>query len=232
MNILVLGGTQFVGRHMVQALLERGHSVTTFTRGQTADSLPPEVERRHGDRSAGDLSSLQSRTWDACLDVSGYLPRVVKFQAQLGHVMTPPHITLLSPSVRPETIWVKLARAVAARHHPTVVQLGGVGTFGSRVIFLTPDAPGLRPIHDDLVRTQGQAPGQFDLDHYHPHLSVVLSWRPLSVGWTEALKLARQEFGELDTAPVHFTASELVLFRKDAPGGIYTEYAHFPLRHD
>ena len=83
MNILVLGGTQFVGRHMVQALLEGGHRVTTFTRGQTPDNLSPEVERLHGDRSAGDLSSLQSRTWDACLDVSGYLPRVVEQSARL-----------------------------------------------------------------------------------------------------------------------------------------------------
>ncbi|WP_293912653.1 NAD-dependent epimerase/dehydratase family protein [Deinococcus sp.] len=83
MQILVLGGTQFVGRHMVQALLERGHNVTTFTRGQTADSLPPEVLRLYGDRSAGELSSLQGRTWDACLDVSGYLPRVVEQSARL-----------------------------------------------------------------------------------------------------------------------------------------------------
>jgi 2'-hydroxyisoflavone reductase len=83
MNILVLGGTQFVGRHMVQALLERGHSVTTFTRGQTADTLPPEVERLHGDRSAGDLGALEGRIWDACLDVSGYLPRVVEQSVKL-----------------------------------------------------------------------------------------------------------------------------------------------------
>ena len=83
MKILVLGGTQFVGRHMVQALLERGHTVSIFTRGQTADNLPPEVGRLHGDRSAGELSSLQGRTWDACLDVSGYLPRVVGESAKL-----------------------------------------------------------------------------------------------------------------------------------------------------
>ncbi|WP_293912651.1 2'-5' RNA ligase family protein [Deinococcus sp.] len=161
-----------------------------------------------------------------------FAARVVEFQARLGHVMTPPHITLLAPNIRPEADWATLARAVAARHRPVQIKLGGVGSFGSRVIFLTPTAPGLRPIHDDLVRTQGGAPGQFDLANYHPHLSITLSWRPLAVSWTEALTQARQTFSELDAAPLRFTAAELVLFKKVVPGGIYTEHARFALRHD
>ncbi len=81
MNILVLGGTQFVGRHIVLAALAAGHRVTTFTRGRTPDELPDEVERLHGDRGS-DLSALEGRTWDACVDVSGYLPRVVRASAE------------------------------------------------------------------------------------------------------------------------------------------------------
>ncbi|GAA4013957.1 NAD-dependent epimerase/dehydratase family protein [Deinococcus rubellus] len=88
MNLLVLGGTRFVGRQLVLAALERGHAVTVFTRGQSDDDLPPDVERLRGDRDAGDLSALTEleqagRTWDACLDVSGYLPRVVASSAKL-----------------------------------------------------------------------------------------------------------------------------------------------------
>lgn len=83
MNLLVLGGTRFVGRQMVLELLARGHRVTLLTRGQTDDDLPPEVERLRGDRETGDLSALTGRTWDACLDVSGYLPRVVAQSAEL-----------------------------------------------------------------------------------------------------------------------------------------------------
>jgi 2'-hydroxyisoflavone reductase len=85
MNLLVLGGTQFVGRHIVLAALSRGHSVTTFTRGQTPDDLPEAVTRLHGDRSDTEhgLDALQSGTWDACIDVSGYLPRVVRQSAEL-----------------------------------------------------------------------------------------------------------------------------------------------------
>jgi len=63
-----------VGRHVVEALLAGGHNVSTFTRGVTFDDLPREVERLRGDRDEGPsgLTALASRTWDACVDVSGY----------------------------------------------------------------------------------------------------------------------------------------------------------------
>ena len=82
MNILVLGGSQFVGRHIVLAALAAGHRVSTFTRGRTPDELPAEVERLHGDRG-GDLTALEGRRWDACVDVSGYLPRAVRLSAEV-----------------------------------------------------------------------------------------------------------------------------------------------------
>jgi nucleoside-diphosphate-sugar epimerase len=76
MHILVLGGTQFLGRHVVDTALDRGHAVTLFNRGQTRPELYPEVERLRGDRD-GDLGSLAGRSFDAVVDTSGYLPRVV-----------------------------------------------------------------------------------------------------------------------------------------------------------
>ena len=87
MNLLILGGTQFVGRHIVLAALERGHTVTTFTRGQTPDDLPEAVTRLHGDRSDlhNGLDALNDGRWDACIDVSGYLPRAVRQSAELLH---------------------------------------------------------------------------------------------------------------------------------------------------
>ncbi|MEJ6005238.1 NAD-dependent epimerase/dehydratase family protein [Paucibacter sp. AS339] len=85
LNILVLGGTLFVGRHIVEALLAAGHRVSILTRGQTPDSLPASVERLRGDRDAGvsGLQSLVGRSWDACIDVSGYTPRQVRASAEL-----------------------------------------------------------------------------------------------------------------------------------------------------
>lgn len=83
-NVLVLGGTQFVGRHIVEALLAAGHRVSVLTRGRTADELPEEVERLRGDRNEGaaGLAAFGSRTWDACVDVSGYTPRQVRASAE------------------------------------------------------------------------------------------------------------------------------------------------------
>src|SRR3954469_10426948 len=77
MRILVLGGTQFVGRHTVDVALERGHDVTLFNRGQTRPELFPDLEKLHGDRD-GDLSALAGRAFDAVVDTSGYVPRIVE----------------------------------------------------------------------------------------------------------------------------------------------------------
>ena len=72
MNLLILGGTQFVGRHVVNAALERGHGVTLFSRGLKENPFP-DLEHLTGDRSTN-LSALEKRTFDAVVDVSGYTP--------------------------------------------------------------------------------------------------------------------------------------------------------------
>ena len=77
MKILVLGGTKFVGRALVEAALAAGNEVTLFHRGATNRDLFPEAEHVLGDRD-GDLGLLAGRSWDVCVDVSGYLPRLVR----------------------------------------------------------------------------------------------------------------------------------------------------------
>src|SRR6267142_4811563 len=76
MRILVLGGTQFLGRHVVDAALERGHELTLFNRGQTRPELFAGVEKLRGDRD-GDLGALSGRDFEAVVDTSGYVPRIV-----------------------------------------------------------------------------------------------------------------------------------------------------------
>ncbi|HZE05500.1 MAG TPA: NAD-dependent epimerase/dehydratase family protein, partial [Solirubrobacteraceae bacterium] len=82
MRLLVLGGTTFLGRHVVEAALARGHAVTLFNRGRTNPELFPGVERRVGDRDGG-LEALAVGTWDAVVDTSGYVPRIVDASARL-----------------------------------------------------------------------------------------------------------------------------------------------------
>jgi 2'-hydroxyisoflavone reductase len=76
MRILILGGTQFLGRHTVDAAIARGHQVTLFNRGQTRPELFPDVEKLRGDRD-GDLTAVAGRDFDAVVDTSGYVPRLV-----------------------------------------------------------------------------------------------------------------------------------------------------------
>jgi nucleoside-diphosphate-sugar epimerase len=82
MKLLVLGGTKFLGRAAVETALDRGHEVTLFNRGQTNPELFPEVEKLRGDRDGG-LSALEGREWDAVIDPSGFVPRVVRASAEL-----------------------------------------------------------------------------------------------------------------------------------------------------
>jgi 2'-hydroxyisoflavone reductase len=77
MKLLVLGGTVFVGRHIVAEALGRGHAVAMFNRGREDDGSCPEVERLIGDRG-GDLAALRGRAWDAVVDVSAYVPSFVE----------------------------------------------------------------------------------------------------------------------------------------------------------
>ncbi len=51
MKLLILGGTVFLGRHLVEAALSRGHAVTLFHRGRSGADLFPDVERVIGDRA-------------------------------------------------------------------------------------------------------------------------------------------------------------------------------------
>ncbi|AXI80891.1 NAD-dependent epimerase/dehydratase family protein [Peterkaempfera bronchialis] len=77
MRILVLGGTSFVGRAIVDDALRTGAEVTLFGRGRTGTDLFPGVPRRIGDRDTGDYAALRDGSWDAVVDVSGYVPRHV-----------------------------------------------------------------------------------------------------------------------------------------------------------
>lgn len=83
MEVLVLGGSDFLGRHIVETALARGHRVTTFNRGRTNPGLfGNTVEKRIGDRG-GDLNALREGEWQAVFDTSGYFPEHVHASVRL-----------------------------------------------------------------------------------------------------------------------------------------------------
>jgi 2'-hydroxyisoflavone reductase len=77
MDLLVLGGTGFIGPHLVSYAVARGHRVTIFTRGRHDADLPGDVIRLQGDRN-GDLKSLEGKKWDAVVDDSATNPDWVR----------------------------------------------------------------------------------------------------------------------------------------------------------
>lgn len=98
MKILILGGTAFLGRHLVDAALSRGHEVTLFNRGVRAPELFPDVERLQGDRK-GNLDELRGRRWDAVVDTCGYVPTDVEKSARLLADMVEHYTFISSQSV-------------------------------------------------------------------------------------------------------------------------------------
>ena len=81
MKILIIGGTRFLGRHLVDSALARGHEVTLFNRGKSNPDLFLNIETILGDREH-DLEKLSGREWDAVIDTCGYFPRIVRLSAQ------------------------------------------------------------------------------------------------------------------------------------------------------
>ncbi len=77
MRLLVLGGTSFVGHGIVEAALGSDIDVTLFGRGRTGADLFPQLVRLRGDRDSDDYDSIRAGSWDAVVDVSGYVPRHV-----------------------------------------------------------------------------------------------------------------------------------------------------------
>lgn len=101
MKVLVLGGTRFLGRHLVEALLARDIEVTLFNRGRSAPGLFGGVEHLRGDRDAGadGLAALAGRRWDAVIDTCGYLPRVVRASCAALHGAVDRYVFISSVSV-------------------------------------------------------------------------------------------------------------------------------------
>ena len=100
LKILILGGTRFIGLHMTELALERGHTVTFFNRGKTKTDRFQEIERILGDRN-GQIDGLKDREWDAVIDNSGYVPRHVRLSAELLAPKVKQYVFVSSVSVYP-----------------------------------------------------------------------------------------------------------------------------------
>jgi 2'-hydroxyisoflavone reductase len=103
MKLLIIGGTVFLGRHVVESALRRGHQVTLFNRGQHNPELFPELNKIHGDRDGG-LEPLAGKQWDAVIDTCGYVPRVVRASAEFLAISVEHYTFISSISVYAEPL--------------------------------------------------------------------------------------------------------------------------------
>lgn len=102
MKLLILGGTVFLGKHLVEAARARGHELTLFNRGRSRPDAFSDVTQLHGDR-ATDLNLLAGQTWDAVIDTSGYIPRIVRASAEALQALAPHYTFISSISVYADT---------------------------------------------------------------------------------------------------------------------------------
>ncbi|MEJ2119639.1 MAG: NAD-dependent epimerase/dehydratase family protein [Alphaproteobacteria bacterium] len=135
LRILILGGTAFIGPHIALAALARGHAVTLFNRGRTNPHLFPKkefpkVDKLTGDRD-GKLDALRNRAWDAVIDNSGYLPRLVRDSAMLLHASVPHYIFTSTISVYADFRGARITEAdkVGRLKNPAIERISG-DTYG------------------------------------------------------------------------------------------------------
>ncbi|WP_437572199.1 SDR family oxidoreductase [Sorangium sp. So ce542] len=124
-TLLILGGTGFLGPAVVEAAKARGYTVTLFNRGKTRPHLFPDIEKLHGDRdpNKGDgLKALAGRAWDAVIDNSGYVPRIVKASAEL-----------LAPNVR-QYVFISSLSAYASHATPGADETAPVATMADPTV--------------------------------------------------------------------------------------------------
>lgn len=131
MNILILGGTRFLGRALAAGALARGHRVTLFHRGLTAPGLFPEAERILGDRER-DLDRLDGRRWDAVVDTCGFVPRLVRaaaerLAARIGHYTFVSSISVYAEPLAPHS---EESAPLAALADPKIESVAGE-TYGA-----------------------------------------------------------------------------------------------------
>lgn len=125
MNLLILGGTGFLGPHTVREALKRGHKMTLFNRGRTRQGLFPNQVNLLGDRNPDKgqgLSALKGKQWDAVIDTSGYWPKEVGASAEL-----------LAPNVK-QYVFISTVSVYADFSKIGLIETDAVGTLTNEEI--------------------------------------------------------------------------------------------------
>ncbi|HEV2890811.1 MAG TPA: NAD-dependent epimerase/dehydratase family protein [Frankiaceae bacterium] len=229
MDLLVLGGTVFVGRAVVAEALRRGHTVTVFHRGQHGEDAHEGVEHIHGDR-ATDLARLDGRSWDAVVDTCGFEGGTVgsaarRLSAAVGHYG-------FVSSVSVYLDWP----SVAVNEDATVKPMGHEDSYGAGKVAAEAAAEAAMPGRV-LVSRPGLIAGPYENIGRLPYWlrRIALGGEVLAPGdpdeprqWIDARDLAafhldcaeQKRVGVFNTVspPAHFTMRELLETCREVTG--------------
>lgn len=135
LDLLILGGTRFAGRWLAEQAMAAGHRVTLLHRGRTDASAVPQAEHLIADRDGG-LAVLGGRRWDAVVDTSGYLPRVVRASAEAlkDRVGTYLFVSSISVYAEPVPAGFNEDQAVTRLDDPTTEEWVGPAYGGLKVL--------------------------------------------------------------------------------------------------
>ncbi len=118
MKILIIGGTRFVGRHIVAEALKRKHQISIFNRGTNRDIFP-DIQWLQGDRN-DNISSLEGKSFDAVIDTCGYTPQQLQLtNAVLQNVNHYTFISTISVYAEPLAPFADENSTLAELEHPT-----------------------------------------------------------------------------------------------------------------
>ena len=129
LDLLILGGTGFLGPAIVESAMARGHTMTIFNRGKTHPNIFPRVERLVGDRDPlkdDGLAALKGRSWDAVIDTSGYYPRMVRASAEMLADAVGQYVFISSMSVYSDNSIVGMDESgpIATMDDPSLESMG------------------------------------------------------------------------------------------------------------
>lgn len=162
MKILIIGGTRFLGRHLVPSALARGHEVTLFNRGLTNPDLFPDVGTILGDREK-DFTEFLCHEWDAVIDTCGYVPRIVHLSASALERCVGRYIFISSISVYAgfSKIGIDESDAVGKMEDETVEEITGE-TYGPLKVLCEQTVRDLYGDDRSLIVRPGLIVGPYD----------------------------------------------------------------------
>lgn len=157
--------------------------------------------------------------------------KLLNIQQQHGDNRLEPHITLRPPvSPLDDQQWLDTIVSIASMTTPFEVKLPGTGAFGSQVMFVSVESPGLQSLHEILIpklKTYEPEDGKKDHERFHPHMTLGRAWCGFTPEDFRSMKQLADEL--LVNKGVTFTVSQLRIYYKPDPHKGYQAYKDVPL---